>query len=271
MHSFMNISDPFPIIRSFDLFKDVPDDQLQWLVKHAEIKFFKDGDALFRPGDPIEHTLLVLEGEFRLYAVSEKQERELASKSTGEVSGFLPFSRAKSTNGNGRIIGPTTLLQLHRSFEWEMLRDHYELCQVLVHEMTSRVREFTSFQKQTEKMAALGKLSAGLAHELNNPASAIVRSSLELKKHLGPQAVIHWLDDSVLKDPRNFILTGVDLLTSGSKKAWRLKRDPYLLETSIPGVFAAGDVRSGAMNRVASAVGEGAMAISFVHNYLAEI
>ncbi|HSF54989.1 MAG TPA: ATP-binding protein, partial [Algoriphagus sp.] len=61
---------------------------------------------------------------------------------------------------------------------------HYELSQVLVHEMTSRVREYTGFQKQTEKMAALGKLSAGLAHELNNPASAIVRSAKELKKHL---------------------------------------------------------------------------------------
>ena len=55
------------------------------------------------------------------------------------------------------------------------------------------------------------------------------------------------------------------------KKIWKLEREAYLLETSIPGVFAAGDVRSGAMNRVASAVGEGAMAISFVHKYLAEI
>lgn len=163
----MTISDHFQLIRSFDLFKEDPDRQLQWLVQHAETKFFEDGGILFKPGDPIEHTLIVLESEFRLYAVAEKQEREITTKSVGEVSGFLPFSRGKVASGTARVIGDTTLLRLHRSFEREMLRDHYELSQVLVHEMTSSVREFTSFQKQTEKMAALGKLSAGLAHELN--------------------------------------------------------------------------------------------------------
>ncbi|HTK21659.1 MAG TPA: hypothetical protein VL442_19215, partial [Mucilaginibacter sp.] len=66
--------------------------------------------------------------------------------------------------------------------------------------------------------------------------------------------------------------TGRDLAAYDNfRKIWKLKRDPYLLETSCPGVFAAGDVRAGAMNRVASAVGEGSMAISFVHKYLAEV
>lgn len=183
----MNRSETYTKIRGFDLFKDVPDNQLAWLVDQADIRQYRDGDLVFRPGDPIENTLVVLEGEFGLYAVSEKQEREITTKSAGEVSGFLPFSRGRNASGTGRVKGNTTLLQLHRSFEREMLRDHYELSQVFVHEMTSRVREFTTFQKQTEKMAALGKLSAGLAHELNNPASAIVRSSMELKKHLGLQ------------------------------------------------------------------------------------
>lgn len=73
----MTISDPFQLIRSSDLFKEVPDSQLQWLVRHAETKFFEDGGILFKPGDPIEHTLVVLEGEFRLYAVAEKLEREI--------------------------------------------------------------------------------------------------------------------------------------------------------------------------------------------------
>jgi thioredoxin reductase (NADPH) len=89
---------------------------------------------------------------------------------------------------------------------------------------------------------------------------------------IGAQAVTKWLPDQVLKDDRNFVLTGVDLKNHPQfKKLWKRKRDPYLLETSIPGVFSAGDVRSGAMNRVASAVGEGAMSISMVHKYLAEI
>jgi thioredoxin reductase (NADPH) len=88
---------------------------------------------------------------------------------------------------------------------------------------------------------------------------------------IGAQAVTSWLTDAVVKDEKNFVLTGMDIRKSGSAKQWWLERDPFLLETSVPGVFAAGDVRSGAMNRVASAVGEGAMAISFVHKYLAEI
>lgn len=89
---------------------------------------------------------------------------------------------------------------------------------------------------------------------------------------IGAQAVTQWLPESVVKDKRNFVITGVDLKYDPKyKKFWKLSRDPYLLETSIPGVFSGGDVRSGAMNRVASAVGEGAMTISMVHKYLAEI
>ena len=66
-----------------------------------------------------------------------------------------------------------------------------------------------------------------------------------------------------------FILTGPDLIRDGKRPAgWSLKRDPYLLETSVPGIFAAGDVRQGAIRRVASAVGEGAVAVNFVHQYL---
>lgn len=89
---------------------------------------------------------------------------------------------------------------------------------------------------------------------------------------IGAQAVTQWLPENVIKDRQNFILTGIDLKNHVNfKKLWKKERDPYLLETSVPGVFSGGDVRSGAMNRVASAVGEGAMAISMVHKYLAEI
>lgn len=88
---------------------------------------------------------------------------------------------------------------------------------------------------------------------------------------IGAKPMTEWLDESILLDEKGFILTGRNLLgLNGFKKAWKKDREPYILETSVPGVFAAGDVRSGAMNRVASAVGEGAMAISFVHKFLAE-
>lgn len=89
---------------------------------------------------------------------------------------------------------------------------------------------------------------------------------------IGAKPFTEWVKADILKDDRGFILTGRDLVAAGSYASkWPLKRDPYLLETCHPGIFAAGDVRSGAMNRVASAVGEGAMAVSFVHQYLAEV
>ena len=80
-----------------------------------------------------------------------------------------------------------------------------------------------------------------------------------------------WLDGVVVRDSRGFVRTGPDLLTEGKPPAgWPLDREPYYLESSVPGVFVAGDVRSESVKRVASAVGEGAMAVTLVHRYLEE-
>jgi thioredoxin reductase (NADPH) len=78
-----------------------------------------------------------------------------------------------------------------------------------------------------------------------------------------------WLAGVVERDEGGYILTGAALTRTGRAAGWTEKRDPYLLETSVPGIFAAGDVRHGSIKRVASGVGEGAMAVSFVHQYLA--
>jgi len=87
---------------------------------------------------------------------------------------------------------------------------------------------------------------------------------------IGAKPYTDWLQDSIIKDKRGFVVTGQELKHYAAfPRIWKEDRDPYLLETCQPGIFAAGDVRSGAMNRVASAVGEGAMSISFVHQYLA--
>lgn len=100
--------------------------------------------------------------------------------------------------------------------------------------------------------------------KINGPAAA-------LYIFIGAKPYTDWLGGEIQRDPRGFIETGHELkVYKDFAQRWKLKRDPFLLETSTPGIFAAGDVRSGAMNRIASAVGEGSMAISFVHKYLSE-
>jgi thioredoxin reductase (NADPH) len=85
---------------------------------------------------------------------------------------------------------------------------------------------------------------------------------------IGQQPRTNWLEGAVARDERGFILTGPDV---DGALGWNLDRDPFLLESNIPGVFAAGDVRHASVKRIASAVGEGAMAVQFVHQYLAQL
>jgi thioredoxin reductase (NADPH) len=86
---------------------------------------------------------------------------------------------------------------------------------------------------------------------------------------IGMRPFTDWIKLDLIKNDKGYIETGRDLLNyENFKSIWKLERTPYLLESSIPGIFAAGDVRSGAMNRVASAVGEGSMAIKFIHEYI---
>jgi thioredoxin reductase (NADPH) len=86
---------------------------------------------------------------------------------------------------------------------------------------------------------------------------------------IGARPQTEWLPSDVARDKRGFVLAGAELLLEDVRPRWRLERNPYLLETTMPGLFVAGDVRSQSMKRVASAVGEGSMAVSFVHEYLA--
>ncbi|WP_206184666.1 FAD-dependent oxidoreductase [Thermoactinospora rubra] len=86
---------------------------------------------------------------------------------------------------------------------------------------------------------------------------------------IGAEPFTSWLDDTVERDAKGFVLTGPDLVAGGRRpRNWPLRREPYFLETNVPGVFAAGDVRAESIKRVASAVGEGAMAVALVHRYL---
>ena len=89
---------------------------------------------------------------------------------------------------------------------------------------------------------------------------------------IGGEPNTEWLSGVVQRDERGFILTGTDLVREGKgPKGWQLQRNPHWVESSVPGVFAAGDVRYGSVKRVASGVDEGSIAVQFIHQYLSEV
>ncbi|HUD23184.1 MAG TPA: FAD-dependent oxidoreductase [Acidobacteriaceae bacterium] len=105
----------------------------------------------------------------------------------------------------------------------------------------------------------------------DNGHAATVPTNL-LSIFIGAEPNTDWLSGVVQRDERGFILTGADLVRDGKKPAgWQLERDPYWVECSVPGIFAAGDVRHGSVKRVASGVGEGSIAVQFTHQYLSEV
>jgi thioredoxin reductase (NADPH) len=113
-----------------------------------------------------------------------------------------------------------------------------------------------------------GRLERLVLDDANTGARETVPAS-HLFVFIGAAPLTDWLGGVVERDPAGFVLTGPDLLRDGNRpRGWQLDRDPFLLECSVPGVFAAGDVRSQSVKRVASAVGEGAMAVTLVHKYL---
>jgi signal transduction histidine kinase len=168
-------------LKSTDVLKEVPVEQLQWLIDNSQHYILKDGDYLFEPDKPITGTHFIITGKIRIYR------REMATILSRQITGYLPYSRGKVAFGYGDSVGDTQIMTLPMEKIMELIKDYFELTQALVSVMSNRVRESTAMIQQNEKMMALGKLSAGLAHELNNPAASIVRNAASLKKHLQAQ------------------------------------------------------------------------------------
>jgi signal transduction histidine kinase len=163
---------------------DVPESQLQWMIDNSTILTIKEGEVFFRPGMTSVGAYILISGRMHIYDLVNQEMRDVTTLEPKSISGYLPFSRGTVSKVYVEATADSSLLILPKEKFREMISQHFELTQALVHVMTNRVRSFTSLQQQNEKMMALGKLSAGLTHELNNPAAAIVRSSDTLMEHL---------------------------------------------------------------------------------------
>jgi signal transduction histidine kinase len=164
-------------------FADLPDDQLEWFISQCQEQPLKPGDTYIRQGDAADNMFVILEGEFQVRGEINGETFAFPLKA-GEVTGVLPFSRMKRTPVTGRAVTNGRLLRFPSSQFPQLVQRMPELTTRLVALMTDRVREVTRFEQQRDRLASLGKLSAGLAHELNNPASAAKRAASQLRQIL---------------------------------------------------------------------------------------
>ncbi|HUF48308.1 MAG TPA: ATP-binding protein [Vicinamibacterales bacterium] len=162
----------------------VPDDELAWLAAHGSLRELGTGDVLSAAGSPVSGLFILLDGRIAIFVDRGAGRHKIMEWLAGDVTGLLPYSRLVTPPGDTVAEEPTTILAVDREHLPAMIRECQEATSVLVHTMLDRARVFTSSALHDEKLVSLGKLSAGLAHELNNPASAIERSAVLLDERL---------------------------------------------------------------------------------------
>src|SRR5947207_9088086 len=164
-------------------FADLPDDQIDWFLGRAEELHVKAGSTYFRQGDPADAMFVILEGQIQARG-ELGGETVVVSTKPGDVTGVLPFSRMKQFPLEARAATDTKILRFPSSLFPELVQKMPELTKRLVALMSDRIRETTRLEQQRDRLASMGKLSAGLAHELNNPASAAKRAAVQLREVL---------------------------------------------------------------------------------------
>jgi signal transduction histidine kinase len=266
-------------------FADLPGDQIAWFLSQVQELRYKAGDTYSRQGDPADAMFVVLEGQIELRGELGGETIAIPLKA-GDITGALPFSRMKQFTVTGRTVTDSRVLRFPAAMFPDLVQKMPELTKRLVGLMSDRIRETTRFEQQRDRLAGLGKLSAGLAHELNNPASAAKRAasqlrtilkkikdaSLELgRRDLTPaqKAEIEKLEAAFIQhdEPPPDVLATSDLeeqldsllRSHGQNDLWQLAADlarknvkPEVLE-SLFGALEAGTARA-ALVRIAASV-----------------
>jgi len=161
-------------------FEDLPDDQITWFISQSEELVLKPGEIYSRQGDPADWMAVVISGQLEANG-DIGGETIIFPIPGGNVTGVLPFSRMKQMTVGVRATLESRLLRFPAARFPELMQKMPELTKRLVGLMSDRIRETTRIEQQRDRLAALGKLSAGLAHELNNPAAAAKRSASQLR------------------------------------------------------------------------------------------
>lgn len=164
-------------LRAIPLLSQIPLNEVEWLVEHGEVVRYDAGSLLTERGERVPGTIVVLKGRLATYTNQDGTWRKAVDWNEGDISGYLPYSRMDKARGNTYADEPSEVLMVPRAIAESLPVVCPVLTASLVHAMVDRTREFKYSDVQVEKFASLGKLAAGIAHELNNPTSAALRGA----------------------------------------------------------------------------------------------
>jgi signal transduction histidine kinase len=187
-----------------------PREELAWIAAHGTLRVLQPGDLISRRGEVVAGLFIMLSGRASIRVDRGAGRRKVMEWRGGDVTGVLPFSRTWMPPGDTIVNEPTEIVSLTRADLPQMIHACYEITAILVHVMTDRARQFTSSDLRDEKLLSLSKLAAGLAHELNNPASAAMRGAKSLSNVLmATEEAARALGAALLSDRQLAELDGV--------------------------------------------------------------
>ena len=154
-----------------------PREELTWIATHGTLRHFKAGEVVASRTDVVDGLYILLSGRLSISVNRGTKQRKMMEWQGGDVTGLLPYSRLLTPPGDTVVEKDIEAVAFTRRDLPELIKNCYEVTAAMVHVMTDRARRFTTEDLRDEKMVSLGKLAAGLAHELNNPASAAMRDA----------------------------------------------------------------------------------------------